>query len=69
MDKNKLTKMWDTVESGTGPKKFITLNVSAIAVALTVWVILYNVIPDAPVSQEIPQLKVPKSTKTKKENA
>ena len=68
MDKNRLTKWWDTVEKETGSKKFVTMNAASIVTALAVWVILYNAIPDAPVIQVLPQVKETKSTKSKKEN-
>lgn len=69
MDKNKLTKWWDTVEKETGSKKFVTMNVASVVAALTVWVILYNAIPDAPIVKTISEAEVKtKSTKTKKEN-
>lgn len=68
MDKNKLTKWWNTVEKETGSKKFVTMNIASIVTALTVWVILYNTIPDAPIIQGLPQVEETKFTKIKKEN-
>lgn len=67
MANNKVVEWSNTIVNRTGFDKFVTMNVISVVTGLTIWIILYNVIPNKPSEPEEICLKT-KSTKSKKEN-